>query len=212
MADVYGDSFARLKEELAKMPGIGTKTAERLAYYLLQSSSDEAMRLAYAIRDVKKNIRSCSVCHSVTEQDPCAICADPQRERGMICVVERPRDLFAIERSGEYRGLYHVLQGRISPLDGVDASQLTVEALFRRVTEGGVAEVILATNPDLEGDGTALFLADRLEALGVRVTRIAKGIPSGSQIEFATHTILRDALRGRQDLRDHASEATRTER
>ncbi|MBI1853684.1 MAG: recombination protein RecR [Planctomycetes bacterium] len=200
MADVYGDSFTRLKEEFAKMPGIGTKSAERLAYHVLQSSPEDAMKLAYAIRDVKKNARACSTCHNVTETDPCAICSDTGRDRTVICVVEQPRDLFSIERTGEYRGLYHVLQGRIAPLEGVDSSQLTVDGLINRVRGGGVAEVILATNPDLEGDGTAVFLAERLEAVGVRVTRIAKGIPTGSQIEFATHTILRDALRGRQRL------------
>src|SRR5262249_8546834 len=158
MADVYGESFTRLKEEFAKMPGIGTKSAERLAYHVLQTSPEDAMKLAYAIRDVKKNVRACSTCHNVTESDPCAICSDPGRDRSVICVVEQPRDLFAIERTGEYRGVYHVLQGRISPLEGVDSSQLTIDGLLERTKASGVGEVILATNPDLEGDGTALFL------------------------------------------------------
>lgn len=182
------------------MPGIGTKTAERLAYHVLRCSGEEALQLATAIRDVKEKIRQCSRCFNITEVDPCAICTSTSRDNALLCVVEQPRDLMSLEAMGEYRGVYHVLQGRISPLDGIEPDHLTVGELVRRVRDEGIREVILATNPDMEGDGTALYVTERLRDTGVRVTRLARGLPAGSTIEFVGTSILRDALEGRRSM------------
>ncbi len=184
--------------EFARMPGIGSKTAERLAYYILRADREQAMALAYAIRDVKKNVRHCSLCFNLAEQDPCPICADSRRDVSTICVVEQPKDLIAFELTGRYRGLYHVLLGRLAPLDGVEPEHLTIASLLERVRKKEVAEVILALNPDLEGDGTALLLAERLKPLGVAVTRLARGLPTGGSIEFANSAVLSDALTERR--------------
>lgn len=182
------------------LPGVGQKTAERLAYHILKAPADEAMRFAYAIRDVKKNIRSCSVCSMVTERDPCAICEDATRDRGLICVIEQPKDLYALEKVGTYRGVYHVLMGTIALLDGIEAKDLTIGRLDARLKAGGVREVILATNPNLDGDATALHLTQLLKAYGVRVTRIARGIPAGSTLEYASRAIIEDAIEGRREV------------
>jgi recombination protein RecR len=196
----FTDSLARLAEEFRKLPGIGSKTAERLAFHVLKIPTEKAMALAYAIRDVKRNVRRCADCFHLAEQARCAICESPARDRSVVCVVETELDLIAIERSGAYRGLYHVLMGRVSPLDGVGPEQLTLEKLVSRVRGGEVREVILATNPDVEGDGTALHVAELLRDTGIRVTRIAKGMPAGSQIEYVSDSILKDALSGRKTL------------
>jgi recombination protein RecR len=197
----FTDSLARLVEEFRKLPGIGSKTAERLAFHILKLPTEKAMALAYAIRDVKRNVRRCADCFNLSEKDRCAICESPDRDRAVVCVVENELDLMAIERSGAYRGLYHVLMGRVSPLDGIGPEQLTMERLVSRVRAGGeVREVILATNPDAEGDGTALHVAELLRESGVRVTRIAKGMPAGSQIEYVSDSILKDALVGRKSM------------
>jgi recombination protein RecR len=188
----------RLIEAFSQMPGIGRKTAERLTYYVLRAPKEEALDLAEAVRRVKEDVRHCSACHNITESDPCAICADPRRDRSVVCVVEEPKDLIAIEGSGEFRGLYHVLLGRLSPLDGVDAKDLTVASLVERVRASGVQEVIMATSPNLEGDGTALYVEKQLAPLGVRVTRLARGLPTGGSIEHAAPHILADALLGRR--------------
>jgi recombination protein RecR len=193
----YGDSVDRLLAELAKLPGVGRKTAERLAHHILRLPTDEAMKLAVAIRDVKRNTRPCSRCANVTETDPCPVCADPRRDAAAICVVEQPRDLVAIEASGAWNGLYHVLGGRVSPLDGVSPEDLTIGRLVDRVRAGGVREVVLATSPDLEGDGTALHVERALAASGVRVSRIARGIPSGYALENSSAAMLKDAFEGR---------------
>jgi recombination protein RecR len=193
-------SLDNLISELSKLPGIGRRTAERLSYHILKTSKKEAHELADAIRAVKDETRICSVCCNFTDQDPCAVCTDTSRDTSVICVVEQPKDAMAIERSGSYRGLYHVLMGRIAPLEGVDAGSLTTEALMARIRKGGVKEVILATNPDMEGDGTALYLARMLSADGVKVSRIARGLPTGSSIEYASAPILNDAFRGRKEL------------
>ncbi|MBI4576049.1 MAG: recombination protein RecR [Planctomycetes bacterium] len=200
MANAYTESMNRLMVEFARIPGIGEKTAERCAYHILKAPRDEAMKLAYAIRDVKNNIRHCGICYNIAESEPCAICADPAREAGQVCVVEQPRDVIALEKVGAYRGRYHVLMGALSPLDGVRPEDLSGEALRKRVESGGVEEVILATNPTLEGDATARFLQDLLAPTGVRLTRIARGIPSGSSIEHVSKTILADALEGRRPV------------
>lgn len=196
----YTESMRRLVEAFAHMPGIGRKTAERLTYYVLRSPRDEAMALADAVRDVKDNVGHCSVCHNITEADPCEICADLRRDRELVCVVEEPKDLIAIESSGEFRGLYHVLMGRLSPLDGVDAKDLTVDALVERVRAGGVREVIMATSPNLEGDGTALYIGQALAPTGVKVTRLARGLPTGGSIEHSAANILADAIIGRRQM------------
>lgn len=195
---MLSESVTRLVEEFAKLPGIGKKSAERLAYHVLRIHQSEALALAEAIRSVKENVRYCRNCYNLTEQDECEICRDPRRDATLLCVVEQPRDLLAIEQAGTYRGLYHVLLGRIAPLDGVGPEQLTIEALVERVRKGAFGEVIMATNPTLEGDGTALYLSNVLAEFPVRITRLARGITSGSVLEFANKEILADALAGRQ--------------
>jgi len=191
-------SVTRLIEELAKLPGIGKKSAERLAYHILRIHRNEALSLADAIRAVKDNIQYCRKCYNLAEGEECSICRDPSRQQDLLCVVEQPRDLMALEQSGVYRGLYHVLLGRIAPLEGIGAEQLTIEALVRRVKEGNIQEVIMATNPTVEGDGTALYISQLLSGLPVRITRLARGITSGSMLEFANKEILADAISGRR--------------
>ncbi len=191
-------AIGRLIEELGKLPGIGPKTAERLTHYLLAASRAEVFALADALRAIKESIRRCSQCCNLTEGELCSLCADPRRDAALICVVEQPRDLAALERSNSYRGLYHVLHGRLAPLENVGPEQLTVNQLLRRVQGGTVKEVIMATNPTLEGDGTALFLSSLLAPAGVRITRLARGLPSGSVLEFANSQMLADALEGRR--------------
>jgi recombination protein RecR len=191
-------SVTDLINELAKMPGIGKKSAERLAYYVLRVSRGEALALADAIRNVKEHVRYCRNCYHLAEEDECEICRDPRRDRELLCVVEQPRDLMALEEAGVYRGLYHVLLGRIAPLDGIGPEQLTIPALVDRVRGGTFREVVMATNPTVEGDGTALYISNLLAGLPVRVTRLARGITSGSMLEFANKEILADALSGRQ--------------
>jgi recombination protein RecR len=202
----YAQALQDLIAELRKLPGIGAKTAERLAYHILRSSAEEALQLAGAIERVKKSLRNCKVCFNVAEGEFCAICSDPERHGDTICVVEQPRDLFAIEAAGSYRGHYHVLLGVFSPLDGVAPEDLTVEALVERVrgrSDGPrpVREVILATNPNFEGDGTALFIAERLRGIpGLTVSRLARGMPSGSHLEHVSRTIVADAIEGRRSM------------
>jgi recombination protein RecR len=193
-------AIASLMHELGKLPGIGPKTAERLTHHLLAASRAEVLALADALRAIKDNIRRCRQCCNLTEGDLCELCADPRRDASLICVVEQPRDLAALERAASYRGLYHVLHGRIAPLDNVGPEQLTIDRLLARVRQGGVQEVIMATNPTLEGDGTALYLSSLLAPSGVRITRLARGLPSGSVLEFANSQMLADALEGRRSF------------
>jgi recombination protein RecR len=191
-------AIAILMRELGRLPGIGPKTAERLTHYLLAADRAQVLTLSDALRAIKDNIRRCRQCCNLTEGDLCSLCADPRREAALVCVVEQPRDLAALERSGTYKGLYHVLHGRLAPLDNVGPERLTIDRLVQRVKAGGVAEVIMATNPTLEGDGTALYLSSLLAPLGVRITRLARGLPSGSVLEFANSQMLADALEGRR--------------
>jgi recombination protein RecR len=199
-------AIARLTHELGQLPGIGPKTAERLTHYLLGAERAAVLALADALRAIKEQVRPCSSCCNPTEGELCSLCADPRRDAGLICVVEQPRDVSALERSGSYKGLYHVLHGRLAPLDGIGPEQLTVDRLLDRVRAGGVREVIMATNPTTEGDGTALYLASLVAPLlappgsspGGRVTRLARGLPSGSVLEFANNQMLADALEGRR--------------
>ena len=194
------ESVTLLIDQFARLPGIGRKSAERLAYHVLRVSESEAMELAEAIRRVKQNVRYCKTCFHLSEQEECDICSDPARDRTLLCVVEQPRDLIQLESSGAYRGLYHVLLGRIAPLDGIGPDQLTIDALVSRVRRGGFREVIMATNPTVEGDGTALHITNRLAEFPVEITRLARGITSGSVLEFTNKEILADALSGRQKL------------
>jgi recombination protein RecR len=192
----------RLVDALGKLPGIGARSAERLAHHLLNCPADDALALAESIREAREQIHHCADCFHLTESGEtlCPICRDPRRDRSLICVVEQHRDLLAVERAGTFPGLYHVLLGRLAPLQGMGPDQLTVDALVRRIAAGGVAEVILATNPNLEGDSTALLVSGALADSGVRVTRLARGVASGSQLEFANKEMLSDALAGRQRL------------
>jgi len=196
----YPETIERLMEELGKLPGIGARSAERLAFHILKAAPEEALGLADAIRAVKTKIRPCRTCFNLSEGESCPICADPRRDRSVICVVEQPKDLLAIESAGAFRGVYHVLMGQISPLEGVEPEDLTIDALLGRVRAGGVREVILATNPTVAGDGTALHVASLLEKLGVAVTRLARGLPAGGQIEYASQSILADAINERRKM------------
>jgi len=197
----YTESIQRLMDELASLPGIGVRSAERIAFHLLKQKTEEAMRLADAIRDVKTRIRHCSICHNLTEGDPCGVCSDPGRDQGLVCVVEQPKDLLALESTGLYQGVYHVLLGRISPLEEVQPKDLTIDGLIRRVASGSVREVIMGTNPTMEGDGTAMHIQGLLSQYpNVQVTRLARGLPAGSSIEYANRNILADAISGRQRM------------
>jgi len=191
-------AIEQLAQELNKLPGIGPKTAERLSHYLVGASRAQVFALADALRAIKENIRRCQRCCNLTEKELCALCLDPRRDAGLICVVEQPRDLAALERSGTYRGSYHVLHGRLAPLENLGPEQLTIDALLSRVHQGGVREIIMATNPTLEGDGTALYLSSVLANTGVMITRLARGVPSGSGLEFANSQMLADAIEGRR--------------
>lgn len=196
----YPVPLARLIDELSKMPTVGPKTAQRLAFYVMRLTTEEAQSLADAILGVKARMRYCSVCFGITDTDPCAICSNPTRGGAVLCVVEDPRDVIALERTREFRGRYHVLGGAISPLDGVGPDDLKIPELLSRVQAGGVTEVIVATNPRVEGEATAIYLARLLKPLGVRVTRIAYGLPVGGDIEYADEVTLARALEGRRDL------------
>ena len=192
------ESVVRVIDQLSKLPGIGRKSAERLAYHLLRINKREALALADAIRDVRENVRYCETCFNLSESEQCAVCRDPKRDQSMLCVLEQPRDLMALEQTGIYRGLYHVLLGRIAPLEGVGPEQLTLDQLVDRVRRGTFSEIIMATNPTVEGDGTALHVSNILAELSVRITRLARGITTGSVLEFASQDILSDAFSGRQ--------------
>jgi recombination protein RecR len=193
-------SIGKLIDELAKLPGIGRKSAERLAYHLLRVHKSEALGLAEAIREVRENVHYCRACYNLAEAELCTICSDSRRDTTQICVVEQPRDLMALEQSGVYRGLYHVLLGRIAPLDGVGPDQLTIDRLVQRVKESGVREIIMATNPTVEGNGTALYISNLLAEHPVTITRLARGITTGSLIEYTNKDVLEEALVGRQRL------------
>jgi recombination protein RecR len=192
--------LARLIRELVRLPGIGQKSAQRLAFHLMKMEREEALRLADAIRSVKEGLAFCRQCRNIAEGDLCEFCLDPKRDRTRILVVEEPSTLYAIERAGAYRGLYHVLLGSLSPLDGVGPSDIRAEELVDRVKTGGVEEVILATNPTIEGEATAIYLTKLLKPLGTRVSRIAYGIPVGTDIEYADEVTLLKSIEGRRDL------------
>ena len=194
------EPLARLVEQLQKLPGIGAKGAQRLAFHILKNPRDEADRLCDAIREVKERVTYCSTCNNITDQDPCVYCTNPSRDTRIICVVEEPQNVSVVEKTREFRGLYHVLMGVLSPLQGVGPDDLKIKGLLSRVGNGGVQEIILATNPTVEGEATALYLARLLKPLGVRVTRIAMGIPVGSDLEYADEVTMTRAMEGRREV------------
>jgi recombination protein RecR len=200
MSSAYTESLNKLIEEFGRLPGIGPKTAERLAFHILKANGDEAMALADAIRDVKNKIKRCQICYNYSEQPTCEICADQSRDKTIICVVEQPKDVIALEKTGACKWAYHVLGGHIAPLDGVEPTDLTIDKLVERVRAGGIKEIIMATNPNLAGDGTALYISSLLRNTGVKITRPARGLPTGSTIEYASGKMLTDAIIGRQKL------------
>ena len=196
---MLGPSVENLVAQLTRLPGVGTRTAQRLAFHLLRASKDEALALAGAIEDVKERVRFCAECGNLTEAELCQICVDGRRDRAVVCVVEQPADLVSLERTHEYRGLYHVLGGSLSPLDGVEPEHLRIDELLRRVERNGIEEVVLATNPNMTGEATAAYLADRLRGR-VRVTRLASGLPVGGDLEYADEVTLGRALAGRREM------------
>ena len=196
----FAEPMARLIEELKKLPGIGSKSAQRLAFHILRSSDDDAEALASAVRDLKAQLRLCSICNNITDVDPCSYCTNPTRNHRLVCVVEEPTNIAAIEKTKHFNGVYHVLHGTISPLHGVGPEHLRISNLTRRVDAGEVDEVILATNPTIEGEATASYLADALKKLRVKVTRIATGVPAGSDIEYTDEVTMHKAMEGRREL------------
>ena len=200
MTQALARPLAKLIDELSKLPGVGPKTAQRLAYHILRASNADADALAAAVRSVKTDLRYCSTCFNIAETDPCAVCAADDRDHAQVCVVEEPLDVLAIERTGQFRGLYHVLHGAISPVNGVRPDDLKIAELARRVKGGGIEELILATNPNLEGEATAMYIAQLLSDNGVRVTRLARGLPMGGDLEYADEITVSRALEGRRAL------------
>ena len=196
----YARPLNKLINELSKLPGIGGKTAQRLAFHILSMDDRDAMALSDAIRDAKQNMKYCSVCGNLTDEDPCSICADETRDKSMICVVESPRDVIAIEKIKEYRGYYHVLHGAISPMDGIGPTDINLQSLIKRLQDETVKELIIATNPTIEGEATAMYIARLIKPSGIKVSRIAHGIPVGGDLEYADEVTLLKAVEGRREL------------
>lgn len=194
------EPVSRLIDEFSRLPGIGPKTASRLTFYLLRSPDEQVRALAEALSALKERLTYCSICFNITEQDPCAVCSDEGRDRSLVCVVEEPLDVLAIERTGGYHGLYHVLHGAISPMEGIGPAELKMQELLDRLQGGQVREVLLATNPNLEGEATAMYLARQIAPLGIRVTRLARGLPVGGDLEYADVVTLTQALEGRREM------------
>lgn len=196
----FAEPIANLIREFSKLPGIGPKSAQRLVYYLLRNSNEEAKALAEAILELKEKIRLCSICFNITDCDPCVICQDKERDHSKICVVEKPSDVLPLERTGKYQGMYHVLHGAINPSQGIVPEQLRINELLSRLQDGSVSEVILATNPNMEGETTALYLYRILEPLGIHITRLARGLPFGGELEYADDVTLAQALESRREF------------
>jgi len=200
MTTGYTETVNKLIEEFGKLPGIGPKTAERLAFYILKSKPAEAMALAQAISDVKTKIKQCKTCYNFAETDTCPICSDPNRDKTRICVVEQPKDVIVLEKTGQCKWVYHVLGGHIAPLDGIEPQHLTITQLVERVKAGGIQEIIMATNPNILGDGTSLYISSLLKPTSVKITRLARGLATGSTLEYANPKMLSDAITSRQPL------------
>ncbi len=196
----YSDPIAKLIDQLSTLPGIGPKTAQRLAFHILTMASDEVGELSQALLDAKTKIVRCEICGNLTDVNPCSVCSDKRRDQTVICVIESPRDMIAMEKTRDYKGLYHILHGVISPMDGIGPSDITVKELLHRLKGNLVKEVILATNPNVEGEATAMYIARLIKPLGIRVTRIAKGIPVGGDLEYADEVTLSKALEGRREV------------
>ena len=200
MTTGYTETVNKLIEELARLPGIGTKTAERLAFHILKSKPADALALAQAISDVKTKIKQCKICYNFAETDTCPICSDTRRDKSRICVVEQPKDVIVLEKTGQCRWVYHVLGGHIAPLDGIEPADLTIDKLVERVKAGGIEEIIMATNPNMVGDGTSLYISSLLKGTGVKITRLARGLATGSTLEYANSRMLSDAITARQPI------------
>jgi recombination protein RecR len=200
MNPAYTKTLNELIDQFAKLPGIGPKTAERLAFHILKSSPTEALALAQAISDVKTHIHQCRICFNLAETEICSICSDTRRDQSVICVVEQPKDVISLEKTGLCKWVYHVLNGHIAPLEGIEPDDLTIDALLKRIRGGTIKEVVMATNPNLEGDGTSLYVHSLLNPLNVKITRLARGLPSGSTIEFSSGSILSDAILNRGEF------------
>lgn len=200
MSSAYTESLNKLIEEFGKLPGIGPKTAERLAFHILKAQPAEAIGLAEAIRNLKEKVGRCEICFNLAEQSVCQICSDSRRDKGIICVVEQPKDVISLEKTGACKWVYHVLGGHIAPLEGIEPGDLTIKQLVDRVQQGDVRELIMATNPNMTGDGTALYISSLLRTSDVKITRLARGLPTGSTIEYASGKMLTDAIIGRQVL------------
>jgi recombination protein RecR len=198
--DYFALPISNLIEELSKLPGVGRKTAQRLAFYILEMDKAEALKLVKSITDAKDKVTYCSICCNLTDKDPCHICSDSKRDSSTICVVEEPRDVIAMERTKEYRGLYHVLHGAISPIDGIGPNDIRIKELLERMKAGDIEEVILATNPTVEGEATAMYISKLLKPLGIKATRIAHGIPVGGDLEYLDEVTLSKALEGRREI------------
>ena len=200
MNQAYTKSMNKLIEELSRLPGVGSRTAERLAFHILKADKFEGMALAEAISKVKTGITKCKVCYNLAESELCSICADAKRDKTIICVVEQFKDVIALEKTGLCKWVYHVLGGHIAPLEGLEPENLSINALIKRLSDETVDEVVMATNPNIEGDGTALYISSLIRPMGIKITRLARGLPGGSQIEYATGSILTDAILGRTEL------------
>lgn len=196
----YAAPIAKLIEAFTKLPGIGNKTAQRLAFYLLDMPQKEAEELAYAIINAKRSIRYCDICCNITDKEKCSICSDAKRDESIICVVEDPRDVVAMEKTREYKGLYHVLHGAISPMDDIGPDEIRIKELLDRIRQGNIKEIILATNPNIEGEATAMYISKLIKPLGVKTTRIAHGVPVGGDLEYADEVTLMKALEGRREI------------
>jgi len=201
MNTAYTESLNRLIDQFCRLPGIGPKSAERLAMHILKVPPNEAMKLAEAVKDVKTKIKRCKICCNISEQPICPICTDQRRDKSIICVVERPRDIINLEKTGVCKWVYHVLGGHIAPLEGIEPDQLTIDKLTERVRAGGVKEIVMATNPNMAGDGTALYISSLLKNTQVKITRLARGLATGSTIEYASGKMLTDAIIGRQEMK-----------
>jgi recombination protein RecR len=201
MNPAYTDSLNELIDQFNKLPGIGPKTAERLAFHVLKSGADDALALARAITDVKNNTTQCKICFNLAESDTCRICSDSTRDHSIICIVEQSKDVISLEKTGLCKWVYHVLNGHIAPLEGVEPGDLTIDDLVKRIRTGSVKEVVMATNPNIEGDGTALYISSLLRPLGVKITRLARGLPAGSTIEYSSGSILTEAIMGREQMK-----------